>query len=69
MDWQHLGDDSWVFGVKIRGLVRHYRGKVYFDEDCDNPQGGWHWMAGSRRGLALSLPIAVAKVEQALGVE
>lgn len=63
-EWQYIGDDQWIYGTKVRGLVRQRIAEVYFDEDCDSPLGGWQWMAGQRRGNAHSLAAAIQSAEE-----
>lgn len=68
-EWQHLGDDNWAFGVKVRGLVRVRLGEVHFDPD----RGGWFWFVRDPVGLrerskATTLLEAVNEVERVLGV-
>lgn len=69
-EWQHLGDNDWVFGFKVRGVVRKRFAEVYYDEDK-----GWVWMAydagGSmcNRGVADKMCWAIEAAEKALGVQ
>jgi hypothetical protein len=71
-EWQLMGEDDWVFGVKVRGAVRCYTGCIYFDEDIDSNEGGWVWIAlvgpPSIRGLAVNRWTAMENVERALGI-
>jgi hypothetical protein len=69
-EWQHLGDDEWVFGVKVRGIARDRLAELYFDPDSNNPRGGWFWMVygpPATRGAATSLSAAVRAAEVAMG--
>jgi hypothetical protein len=68
-EWQFIGDDQWIFGEKIRGLVRRRIAEVYFDEDLDDPRGGWVWMTWSteaKRGNSYTLEEAVECCESEL---
>ena len=78
-EWQMMsGNNEWVFGVKIRGIVRKPLAEVYFNEDIKqdgDPEYGWVWFAWTgrkdgqpERGVACSLPAAVLFCENALGV-
>lgn len=76
-EWQMIsGDNEWVFGVKIRGIIRELLAEIYFDPDRDSPQGGWHWMTYAPTpneeeppsGLAINYQSAVKKCEKALGI-
>lgn len=72
LTWQFQGDDQWVFGHVVRGLVRRpLMGDIYFDEERDDPRGGWIWIAYTepiQRGLAYNLEFAAWKVEHAWGL-
>jgi len=73
MEWQFVGDDSWNFGVMVRGAVRNAVGQIYFDEALEGSDGGWAWMAfrGNQPtawGVSCYRWDAMAKVEEALGV-
>lgn len=79
-EWQMVGQDDWVFGEKIRGVVRVTLAQLYFDEDSLHPTGGWRWlllheayeMAQKNgrpvRGTGASLPDAVWDAEIAMGI-
>lgn len=73
-EWQLLGQDDWVFGVKVRGIVRDYEAQIYFDEDDDSREGGWKWLVfGSptregASGRAMNLTYALQLCEERLGV-
>ncbi len=77
MEWQRLSnDDDWVFGEKVRGVVRKpYVASVYFDKDCDDSRGGWKWMVYSvpphntERGVAPGLSSAITECERVLGIQ
>lgn len=74
MEWQFHGDDEWVFGRKVRGMVRWPRAEIYFNEELDSCKGGWIWMAwvgpkrNYRRGVEGKLEFAVEAAERALGI-
>jgi hypothetical protein len=61
LTWQMLSEDSWVFGPKVRGIVRDYYAQVYFDEEIGkmgsehehSPEYGWVWIAHVDRVLGL----------------
>lgn len=42
MEWQYIGDDTWNFGPKVRGLVRKVA-DVYFTEGVGEKDYGWRW--------------------------
>lgn len=71
--WQHLGDDQWVFGVPVRGVVRHRLAEVYFDEHRNL---SWVWFLHKRddqdaeaiRGATDKLAWALALAEDAMRV-
>lgn len=69
-EWQQLGKNDWVLGVKIRGIVREYVAEVYFAKDLNDPAGGWVWMTNkgewTHRGLAPSLSSAISKAESSV---
>lgn len=70
-EWQHLGDNDWVFGKKVRGIVRESMAEVYFnDEGHQDKYFGWVWFirpnAGGTtvdRGVSHSLRSAVETAE------
>jgi hypothetical protein len=63
LTWQHVGDDSWLFGRMVRGLVRDPVAEAYYDEDH-----GWVWFLHGcqTRGLSSSLQQAIKSVEEIL---
>lgn len=78
-EWQMVGPDEWVFGVKVRGIVRVHLANVYYDEESNNPIGGWRWLLLGRafdfalekssvRGVSASLSDAICDAEQAMGI-
>ncbi len=66
LEWQFIGDNGWVFGPKVRGIVRPRLGKLYYD-DYRGTGYGWIWSTNSVDGNATSLLDAVQEVETALG--
>lgn len=65
MEWQYIGDDTWNFGPKVRGLVRKVA-DVYFTEGVGEKDYGWRWqtyVGDGSGGLELSLESAVEQVE------
>jgi hypothetical protein len=69
--WQHHGNNDWVFGLCVRGMVRMPKAEVYFDDDAK--RGGWVWFItgpnmNEQRGIANSLEAAVDKCEELLGL-
>ena len=73
-EWQLIDENQWVFGHKVRGLVRERLAEVYYDEQKDP---SWIWMCqGARteegqmtRGRANSLVFAVESAEEVLGIK
>lgn len=69
MEWQLIGKNQWVFGTKVRGVIRNELAVVYRDPDQDYP---WVWWAtdplGSRTGYgtARNLTDALEKAEEHL---
>ena len=73
--WMMVGEDDWVFGVPVRGMVRDVLAAIYYDEDRDNKGGGWIWLTMSSRacptnarGVAVSRIEAARQAERALGI-
>ena len=72
--WQYVGNDSWDFGIPVRGIIRDIIATVYFDGDR-NP--GWIWAANIEpnqldrrtKGQCNYLREAVASAEEALGIK
>lgn len=71
-EWQLVFDDTWIFGLKIRGIVRQRLAEVWFDPDCLSREGGWHWLAYNttppRRGIAANRSLAIWEAEKRLGI-
>lgn len=66
MEWQFRGDDEWVFGEKVRGIVRYPRAEVYFDEER-----GWVWFVlgeTENRGISGKLEWAIDECEKVMGI-
>ncbi len=74
-EWQLVDTEleGWVFGVKIRGVVRIPLAEIYFDEEKDGRDGGWRWMIhfppGISGGYVVTRYAAFAECERALGIE
>ena len=74
-EWQKFGEDEWAFGQKIRGVVREYKGMVYYSEEYKKPCG-YIWVARGnelayayeQRGMESSLTAAINQVEKAFGI-
>lgn len=65
MEWQYIGDDTWNFGPKVRGLVRKVA-DVYFTEGVGEKDYGWRWqtyMGDRADGLEHTFELAVDQVE------
>lgn len=70
--WQFQGDDTWVFGELVRGLVRPVEADIYFDEESDSRKGGWIWIVycnRPKRGRAITLETAALLAEAAMGIK
>lgn len=70
-EWEHRGNDEWIFGVKVRGLVREPLGGFYCDLDLHGSP--WVWVThvaqiGFKRGSSDNLEMAANDVEKALGL-
>lgn len=65
MEWQYIGDDTWNFGPKVRGLVRKVA-DIYFDED---KAMSWRWITyvGDRpNGYCHTFEHAVERIEDCI---
>lgn len=50
LEWQLIDENQWVFGRKVRGIVRDPIGEVYLDEER-NPSWIWFvWKEGVDEG-------------------
>ena len=73
-EWQFMGNDTWAFGVKVRGVVRDRLAEIYFDESHHGREGGWRWTVRQVRngrsagGYTGTLSMALDLAEAALGV-
>ncbi len=70
MEWQLVDEDNWIFGEKIRGIIRHQKAEIYFDEEWTGREGGWRWMIFGESltgGYAPSRSAAIYCCELALG--
>ena len=71
MEWQLIGDDHWVFGLKVRGVIRRRLAEVYHDPNRQHP---WVWMVRdkeltfAKNGLGYNLSDALERAETLLGV-
>lgn len=77
-EWQLVAEDQWIYGIKIRGLVRRPKAEVYFDGEAKDY--GWRWLVYDvpedpdkmrrivDRGTAMNLYSAVASAEEVLGL-
>ena len=62
--WQLTGEDQWIFGVMVRGVVRKPVAEIYYDEHQYDPVGDWVWfLHGGPRGRAPSFQRALIAVE------
>jgi len=67
LEWQHLGNNDWVLGKKVKGIVRESMAEVYFNEPV-NDSYGWVWFINStnHRGASSSLRQAIEAAELVL---
>jgi hypothetical protein len=77
-EWQRTGQDEWVFGTKVRGMVRNPVGEIYYNEDIKEVEDkqrnyGWVWFTRNGeveiRGIETSRGRAAKAVEEALGIK
>ncbi len=73
-EWQFVGDNEWIFGVKVRGVIRKLVAEIYYDEDSNDRRGGWVWMTYQdggmgTRGKSISRTFAIIDAEEALGIK
>jgi len=67
-EWQMYGQDEWMFGIKIRGIVRNPLAEIYFD---DEKNYGWIWLlldGTEKRGVEPNLQFAIKAAEEALKI-
>lgn len=78
MEWQLIDKDQWVFGKKIRGIIRIRYAEVYYSESTseNDYSGGWIWFLTNiprnynpPRGTKGCLTDAIESAEQALEKE
>lgn len=71
-EWQLVDKENWIYGEKIRGIIRSQKAEIYYDLDWkDEWGGGWRWMVFDGKltgGYAPSRPVAIDLCELALGV-
>ena len=69
--WQHLSNDAWAFGEKVRGIIRNRLAEVYFSNATKEHDMGWIWYTKGRRdhGLEPKIEWAIQKAEAALGIK
>ena len=69
MEWQCIGDSNWVFGEKVRGIVRKSVAEVYYEEKSANCQGAWLWFLVEidANGSSATLREAIVAAEKACG--
>ncbi len=70
-EWQMISPTRWVFGIKVRGLIRETLAFI----DIGNHGFAFFWQVGGTtgeedrpHGSALSLVAAVAQAERHLGI-
>ena len=72
MEWQFIGEDTWIFGLKVRGIVRQKFAEVYFNEGYEGREGGWRWRAFNsvppQSGYEINRSAAIIAAEKALGL-
>lgn len=65
-EWQFIGS-KWVFGLKIRGIVRESLAEVYWNEKAGTAQWAWTVFTDIRQfGTASTLIEAIETAENAL---
>jgi cephalosporin-C deacetylase-like acetyl esterase len=77
MEWQMIGSGYWIFGPKIRGMVRSERAVVHHDSFAGGDrEHEWAWAAYGTadgqpavRGRAESRAAAAHAAEEALGIK
>lgn len=63
-EWQQIREDLWVFGVKIRGIVRDHEAVVTMSETSGTKW--WTWLVGCKHGsrVGRSPKDAIIEAEQ-----
>jgi hypothetical protein len=73
MEWQLVGTDNWIFGEKVRGLVRNKKAEIYYNDEWTGKEGGWRWKVFNGKpdvgGYAASRGWAIYNCELELGYE
>jgi hypothetical protein len=71
MEWQLVDKDNWIFGEKIRGIVRDKKAEIYINESYNGKEGGWFWRVFGDKatgGVTYSRNQAIWVCEVALGI-
>ena len=72
-EWQLIANNEWVFGEKIRGIVRFREGEVWHEESDSVCR--WKWIVRGpknnivKRGRGPNLTAAIEAVEEELEVK
>lgn len=76
--WQQLSNNEWVYGVKVRGVVRKVLANVSFSPVYDSRSYSviyWQWIwvvttkEGRKSGNSQTLQIALEEAEKVMGIE
>lgn len=73
--WQEQGENEWVFGPLVRGIVRDKIGEFYYNKSSHDSRGGWTWFVLSRPGLAAgrgvcpSIARSIRECEARMGIK
>lgn len=63
--WQNTGD-SWIFGVPVRGVIRHKLAEV--SKTKESMGEAFSWKVNYKGGVVLFFLEAIAKAEEELGI-